>query len=102
MSDVFLLTSKYEGNPNILLEAAILKKLIISTDCSTGPKEILQNGKGGFLVKVGDYNKIVNILVKLNLKAKIIKNKINNNYLYIKKIYKSNNTKEFIEILNEV
>ena len=102
LSDVFLLTSKYEGNPNILLEAAILKKLIISTDCSTGPKEILQNGKGGFLVKVGDYNKIVNILVKLNLKAKIIKNKINNNYLYIKKNYKSNNTKEFIEILNEV
>ena len=102
LSDVFILTSKYEGNPNILLEAAILKKLIISTDCSTGPKEILQNGKGGFLVKVGDYNKIVNILVKLNLKAKIIKNKINNNYLYVKKNYKSNNTKEFIKILNEV
>jgi hypothetical protein len=61
-----------------------------------------QNGKGGFLVKVGDYKKIVNILVKLNLKAKIIKNKINNNYLYIKKNYKSNNTKEFIEILNKV
>ncbi len=54
-SDIFILSSKYEGLPNVLLEAAVLKKYIISTDCPTGPKEILGNGKGGTLFKIGDY-----------------------------------------------
>lgn len=102
LSDVFILTSKYEGNPNILLEVATLKKLIISTDCNVGPKEILQNGKNGFLVKIGDYNRISNILIKLNLQNKTIKNKIKNNYLNVLQNYKKNNTNEFIEVLNRV
>ena len=54
-SDLFVLTSKFEGLPNVLLESLVLKKFIISSDCRTGPKEILLNGKGGLLFKVGDY-----------------------------------------------
>ena len=38
-----------------IIRALTLKKFIISSDCETGPKEILSNGKGGFLFKVGDY-----------------------------------------------
>lgn len=48
-------SSKYEGLPTVLIEASILKKMIISTNCPTGPKEILGNGKYGSLVDVGDY-----------------------------------------------
>ena len=55
---MFILTSKYEGLPNVLLEAAALKKFIISTNCPTGPKEILKNGKYGYLTKIGDHNGI--------------------------------------------
>ena len=51
-SDIFILSSRYEGLPNVLLEAACLKKLIISTKCPTGPKEILSNGKGGIFLKL--------------------------------------------------
>jgi glycosyltransferase involved in cell wall biosynthesis len=102
LSDVFILTSKYEGNPNILLEVAALKKLIISTNCNVGPKEILKNGKNGFLVEIGDYKKISNILIKLNLKDKKIRSKIKNNYLNVLQNYKKNNTNEFIEILNKI
>ena len=54
-SDIFILSSKYEGLPNALLEAVTLKKICISSDCPTGPKEILLNGKGGLLFKVGNY-----------------------------------------------
>ena len=54
-SDLFVLSSKYEGSPNVLLEAITLKKFIISSDCPTGPREILDNGKGGILFKTGDY-----------------------------------------------
>lgn len=54
-ADVFILTSKFEGLPNVLLEALTLKKFVISSNCQTGPKEILINGKGGLLFKVGDH-----------------------------------------------
>ena len=36
----------------------MLKKFIISSNCHTGPKEILLNGKGGLLFKVGDYEEL--------------------------------------------
>ena len=53
-SDILLLTSSYEGLPNVLLEAQVLKTYIVSTNCPTGPKEILLNGKAGSLFKIGD------------------------------------------------
>ena len=43
-SEIFLLSSKFEGLPNVLLESQVLKKYIISSNCPTGPKEILLNG----------------------------------------------------------
>ena len=54
-TDLFILSSKYEGLPNVLLETLVIRKFIISSDCPTGPKEILSNGKGGLLFKNGDY-----------------------------------------------
>lgn len=57
-SNIFILSSKYEGLPNVLLEALILNKFIISSNCPTGPKEILLNGKGGLLFKIGDYKEL--------------------------------------------
>ena len=76
-SDLFILSSKYEGLPNVLLEAAVLKKFIISTNCPTGPREILDNGKGGFLFNIGDYDKLSKLIYfvlknKNKLKKKII------------------------------
>ena len=43
-----------------MLEAIVLKKFIISSNCPTGPKEILDYNKGGLLYKVGDYNELSN------------------------------------------
>lgn len=57
-ADIFILTSKFEGLPNVLLEAQALKKYIISTNCPTGPREILLNGKAGDLVKIDDYKSL--------------------------------------------
>ena len=73
-SDIFILSSKYEGLPNVLLEAACLKKLIISTKCPTGPKEILSNGKGGILYEKNKKNKLK---TSLNLFENLSKNKKN-------------------------
>ena len=54
-TDLFILSSLYEGLPNVLLEALALNKFIISSNCPTGPSEILDNNKGGLLFKVSDY-----------------------------------------------
>ncbi len=57
-SDIFVLSTKFEGLPNVLLEAITLNKLIISSNCPTGPSEILDNGKGGLLFRVNDHKQL--------------------------------------------
>ena len=63
LADAFILASIFEGLPNVLLEALTLKKLAISSDCPTGPKEILDYGKGGLIFKMNNefdlYKKII-------------------------------------------
>jgi glycosyltransferase involved in cell wall biosynthesis len=58
MADIFVLSSQYEGLPNILIEALALGKRIISTDCESGPVEILKHGRYGTLVPVGDLDQM--------------------------------------------
>jgi glycosyltransferase involved in cell wall biosynthesis len=52
--DVFVLPSYAEGLPNVLVEAMMCKCSPVSTDCPTGPREVLQDGKYGKLVPVKD------------------------------------------------
>jgi glycosyltransferase involved in cell wall biosynthesis len=47
-------SAKMEGLPTAMIESLILGKLIVATDCPTGPREILDDGKAGLLVPVGD------------------------------------------------
>ena len=47
-------SAKFEGLPTILVEGLMLDKLIVATDCPTGPREILNGGKAGLLTPVGD------------------------------------------------
>ncbi len=102
LADVKVLSSRFEGNPNILLEVACLKKLIISSDCKVGPSEILQKGKGGILFKVGDSRSLYKILKNLNLRDKSIKNKIEISYKYVKNNFKKDISKPFIEIIKNI
>lgn len=51
-ADVFVLSSRFEGLPNTLIEALAVGTPCVSTRCRSGPKEILLGGEGGLLVDV--------------------------------------------------
>ena len=53
------MTSKWEGFGNVIVEALVNGLRVISTDCPSGPSEILCNGSYGKLVPVADVNALV-------------------------------------------
>jgi glycosyltransferase involved in cell wall biosynthesis len=53
-ANAFVLSSQVEGLPNVLVEAMMCGCTPVATDCPTGPREVLQDGRYGYLVPVGD------------------------------------------------
>lgn len=62
-SKLLVHASKYEGLPTVLIEAFICGCMVISSDCPTGPREILEQESCGALVPVGDIDALANSLI---------------------------------------
>jgi len=63
-SAVFVLSSKFEGFGMVIAEALAVGTPVVSTDCPSGPSEILEGGKWGKLVPVGDHEKLAEAILE--------------------------------------
>ncbi|BCD67748.1 glycosyltransferase family 4 protein [Nitratiruptor sp. YY09-18] len=101
-ASLFVLSSKKEGFPNVLLEAMGSGCASISFDCPYGPREIIENGKNGILVEDQNIDALVETMQKLiddkNLREKLSKEAVNVREKYnIKRI-----ASEWEEVIEEV
>lgn len=101
-ADFFIHSSKYEGFGLVLIEAAILNKLVISSNCPVGPTEILENGKSGILFNVGDSKELAEKIEEI-LNDKNLRNKYISNMQERRADFKKENVlKEYEKLIDEI
>jgi len=84
ISDIVVLTSRWEGMPNLILEGMALKKAVISTDIGGG-KEIIKDRVNGFLLKYGDKKALVDKIIHLYKNPEVRKKMGEEGYKIVKK-----------------
>ena len=83
------------------MEAQYLKKIIISSNCPTGTKEILLNGKAGFLFKNNDCNDLCKKIIYVSKNERIANFKIKNAYEKINRFDYSKNLLAYYKIIKQ-
>ena len=100
-SNLFILSSLYEGLPNVLLEAMTLKKFIISSNCPTGPREILKNGSLGYMFQPKDSAALSKLILKFYNNRIICKNISKKAYTSLNRFDYKTNCYKYYKVIRE-
>ena len=96
---LFVMTSQYEGMPNVMLEAKGSKLPLVAYDCKTGPSELIMDGKNGFLVPLNNVELMSEKIWSL-INNRELAESFSSNWDYgIERYIKSNVMKKWNEIL---
>lgn len=98
-SDILVHSALYEGLPNVLLEALALKKFVISSDCPTGPREILSNGNGGDLFEPKNYKLLAKKILSYSKNKKMNNKKIKFGYKNLNKFDYQINLEKYLNLI---
>ncbi|EPJ56251.1 MAG: hypothetical protein OFPI_00410 [Osedax symbiont Rs2] len=93
-AELFLLSSKNEGLPTVLIEALALKQKIVAFDCPTGPREILREGKFGALVPAQNIELFAESIVNTFNSKLAVPNDATESYTY------SNSAASYLSLMN--
>ena len=98
-SSIFVLSSFYEGFPNVLCEAMYAGNLCISSDCVSGPRELINHSQNGWLFPVGDVNMLAELLKQCIEKEESLTGVRSAAEETVKRLYLDNNIKKWEDVI---
>jgi glycosyltransferase involved in cell wall biosynthesis len=101
ISKIFILNSFFEGMPNVILESISYKCPVISTNCESGPREILKNGKYGYLVPVNNPELLAKKIEFALNNYKITIDKANKALLNLKEFSHKKQCEKYVRFVNK-
>lgn len=102
ISNLYVMPSLYEGCPNSIIEATALNLPVISSNCNSGPKEILLNGRGGYFFEKRNYIQLANKIELFIKNKKVFLNKMNIAKRNIFRFNEKKILKDFMKIFNNI
>lgn len=89
-SSIYVMTSRFEGLPMVLIEAQSFGIPIVSYDCPEGPDEVIKNGRNGFLIEENNEEKFVESLTELATN-RLLWNKMQSESIELNKRFETEN-----------
>ena len=101
-ADLFILSSIYEGFGNVLVEALQYKCPVITSNCKSGPMEIIENGKYGYYFNIGDDYELSNKILKFIRNPKDLRKKTIQFKKVIRRFSLKENSNSFEKLFKEI
>ena len=98
----FVLSSRFEGFGNVIIEALACETPVITTNCESGPSEIIENGKNGLLVPVADEEALKVAMEKLFYDRELYKRLKTNTWKSVGRFGVKNIVKKWINLFEEI